>query len=193
MATRAKLPPASPHREESNTPWRASRTRRGVSSASSPPGVRHTSEGMTVLDELPGGLRLPPRLNATSFIDYTVTRIRETVGDARVLCALSGGVDSAVAALLVHRAIGDRLVCVFVDNGLCGRTRPPRSASVRRQLKLKVVFVDATRRFLSERAASRSRAEAEDLGREFITSPEIGEADEGGTPSRPGHAIPGRH
>ena len=55
---------------------------------------------------------------AASVIDEQVARIREQVGDGQVICGLSGGVDSSVAALLVHRAVGDQLTCVFVDHGL---------------------------------------------------------------------------
>ena len=134
--------------------------------------------------------------NATSFIDDSVRRIRETVGDGRVLCALSGGVDSAVAALLVHRAIGDRLVCVFVDNGLL---RKDEATQVRKRfadkLKLKVVFVDATRRFLSAPARrDRPRAEAEDhRPRVHHRVPAGGEEDEGLRLPRPGHAVSRRH
>jgi GMP synthase (glutamine-hydrolysing) len=135
------------------------------------PEVRHTKEGMTVLANFLEASGCRRDWNATSFIDSTVARVRETVGDQRVLCALSGGVDSAVAALLVHKAIGDRLVCVFVDNGLL---RKDEATQVRKRfadkLKLKVVFVDASRRFLSElRGVTDPERKRKIIGREFIT------------------------
>ena len=87
----------------------------------------------------------------------------------RVICALSGGVDSAVAALLVHRAIGEQLTCVFVDNGLL---RKDEATQVRRRfaerLRLKVVFVDASRRFLKKLARRRPTPSAS--GRSSATS-----------------------
>jgi len=85
-----------------------------------------------------------------SFIDEAVARIRADVGDGRVVCGLSGGVDSTVAALLVHKAIGDRLTCIFVDNGLL---REQEAAQVedrfRNRMKLPLVVIDATSRFLA--------------------------------------------
>jgi GMP synthase (glutamine-hydrolysing) len=84
-----------------------------------------------------------------SFIDESTRQIREQVGEGRVVCALSGGVDSTVVALLAHRAIGDRLTCVFVDNGLL---REGEAAQVRdrfeRKLHVPVVTVDASGLFL---------------------------------------------
>lgn len=85
-----------------------------------------------------------------SYIAETVAKIREQVRDGRVICALSGGVDSAVAATLVHRAVGDRLTCVFVNNGLLRLNEAESTMETfQRHLQLNVVYVDATDRFLS--------------------------------------------
>jgi len=83
-----------------------------------------------------------------SFVDETVANIQKQVGDGKVVCGLSGGVDSTVAALLIHKAIGDRLTCIFVDNGLL---RLDEAAQIRtrfERLKLPLDFVDATDLFL---------------------------------------------
>jgi GMP synthase (glutamine-hydrolysing) len=90
---------------------------------------------------------------AGNFIAESVDRIRRDVGGSRVLCALSGGVDSAVAAALVHRAIGDQLTCIFVDNGLLRREEPERVvATFQRHMEIPLVHVDAAATFLEELA-----------------------------------------
>lgn len=87
---------------------------------------------------------------AENFIDSSVQKIRETVGERRVLLALSGGVDSSVAAALLHRAIGDRLTPVFVDNGLLRQGEADLVRSVfERSFGMSLVFVDASDRFLA--------------------------------------------
>ena len=85
-----------------------------------------------------------------AFVQRTVADIRSRVGAGRILCALSGGVDSAVAATLVHRAVGDQLICVFVDNGLLRRDEGRRVVEVMsHQRHINLVHVDATDRFLT--------------------------------------------
>ncbi|MCH7999435.1 MAG: glutamine-hydrolyzing GMP synthase [Chloroflexi bacterium] len=84
-----------------------------------------------------------------NFIADSILRIRNQVGEGRVLCALSGGVDSAVTAALVHRAVGDQLVCIFVNNGLLRREEPERvQDTFHRHLNINLVYVDASDRFL---------------------------------------------
>jgi GMP synthase (glutamine-hydrolysing) len=88
-----------------------------------------------------------------SFIDEATARIRTQVGDGKVVCGLSGGVDSTVAAMLIHRAIGDRLTCIFVDNGLLRHDEANQiQARFRDKLQLPLDFVDASELFLDRLA-----------------------------------------
>ena len=105
-----------------------------------------------------------------SFIDEAVARIQAEVGDGRVVCGLSGGVDSTVAAMLLHRAIGDRLTCIFVDNGLL---REQEAAQVedrfRNRMQLPLVVVDAASRFLARLAGvTDPEKKRKIIGAEFI-------------------------
>jgi GMP synthase (glutamine-hydrolysing) len=134
------------------------------------PEVKHSEQGATVLANFLDICGCRRDWNAASFIEEAVEGIRARVGEGRVICALSGGVDSAVAALLVHRAVGDRLTCVIVDNGLL---RKDEATQVRRRfaerLRLKVVFVDASRRFLARlRGVADPERKRKIIGREFI-------------------------
>ncbi|MED4989786.1 glutamine-hydrolyzing GMP synthase [Parageobacillus toebii] len=105
-----------------------------------------------------------------SFIDSEVRKIRELVGDKKVLCALSGGVDSSVAAVLVHRAIGDQLTCIFVDHGLL---RKGEAESVMKTFRegfhMNVIKVDAKERFLSKlKGVTDPEQKRKIIGNEFI-------------------------
>ncbi len=118
------------------------------------PEVAHTEHGTEILRRFAYGVcGCRGDWTMASFVEETVASIRARVGEGRVLCGLSGGVDSTVAAVLVHRAIGDRLTCVFVDNGVL---RQDEAAQVRRRfverLQLPVVFADASSLFLDRLA-----------------------------------------
>ena len=116
------------------------------------PEVVHTPHGTEILKRfLYEGCGLLPDWTAVNVIERAVERIREQVGDEEALCALSGGVDSAVAALLVHRAIGDRLTCVFVDTGLLRQGEPDQvEETFARHFKVPLVHVKAEDRFLAK-------------------------------------------
>jgi len=134
------------------------------------PEVVHSEEGTRVLANFLDVCSCRRDWNAASFVGEAVSRIRGQVGKGRVICALSGGVDSAVAALLAHRAVGERLTCVFVDNGLL---RKDEAAQVRRRfaerLHMRVVFIDASRRFLGKlKGAADPERKRKIIGREFI-------------------------
>ena len=118
------------------------------------PEVVHTANGKQLLENfLYKVAGCKGDWTAGNVITEKVAHIKEEVGDDRVLCALSGGVDSAVAAALVHRAVGDQLTCVFVDNGLLRREEPERVVKTfRKHMSIQLVDVDATAQFLEELA-----------------------------------------
>ena len=114
------------------------------------PEVAHTRNGRTILDNfLFRVCGCAADWDMEHFASAAVERIRAQVGGARVLCGLSGGVDSSVAATLVHRAIGDRLVCVFVNNGLLRQDEPETVSRIMgERFGAGFRYVDASRRFL---------------------------------------------
>jgi GMP synthase (glutamine-hydrolysing) len=125
---------------------------RGLYAVQFHPEVSHTPKGVAVLKRfLFDGCGLLPDWTPVNVIERAVGSIRDQVGDAGVLCALSGGVDSAVAALLVHRAIGDQLTCVFVDHGLNREDEPAQvEETFGRHFKVPLVHVKAADRFLAK-------------------------------------------
>jgi GMP synthase (glutamine-hydrolysing) len=127
---------------------------RGMYAVQFHPEVSHTRHGQDVLKRfLYDACDLLPDWTPTNIIEDQVARIRAQVGDTHALCALSGGVDSAVAALLVHRAIGDRLTCVFVDHGLNREGEPDQvEETFARHFRVPLVHVKAADRFLGRLA-----------------------------------------
>ncbi|MCX8053245.1 MAG: glutamine-hydrolyzing GMP synthase, partial [Armatimonadetes bacterium] len=114
------------------------------------PEVAHTPKGLDILRNfLYGSCGLKGKWTPTSFIETTIKEVREQVGSAQVICGLSGGVDSSCVAVLMHKAIGDQLTCIFVNHGLL---RLNEAEKVRRtfedNFKIKLVYVDAEERFL---------------------------------------------
>nr|WP_223875378.1 glutamine-hydrolyzing GMP synthase [Nanchangia anserum] len=137
------------------------------------PEVRHSEYGQQVIENfLYRCAGLSPDWTPSSIIDAQVEQIRARVGGARVICALSGGVDSSVAAALVHRAIGDQLTCFFVDHGLLReneRTQVERDYAA--SMGIRVVTIDESDRFLDALAGvSDPETKRKIIGREFIRS-----------------------
>jgi GMP synthase (glutamine-hydrolysing) len=135
------------------------------------PEVIHTSRGRQILDNFVFrvcGCR--PDWTMEHFIETSVSEIRDQVGDGRVLCALSGGVDSAVAATLVYRAIGERLICVFVNNGLLRKNEAERVCSLFiERFGRSFRYVDASRQFLAAlRGVEDPEIKRKRIGNQFI-------------------------
>ena len=145
--------------------------RRGYYAVQFHPEVTHTVKGRELLErfvlEIAGA---KPDWVMGNYIDEAVARIRDQVGDDEVILGLSGGVDSSVAAALIHKAIGDRLTCVFVDHGLLrldeGRLVMEMFAN---RLHVKVIAVDASEQFLGQLAGvADPEAKRKIIGREFV-------------------------
>ncbi|GAA4405688.1 glutamine-hydrolyzing GMP synthase [Quisquiliibacterium transsilvanicum] len=135
------------------------------------PEVTHTKQGSAMLQRFVidickarGDWTMP------GFVDEAVSRIREQVGQDRVILGLSGGVDSSVAAALIHRAIGDQLTCVFVDHGLLRLNEAEQVMDIfARNLGVRVVHVDASAEFMGELVGvSDPEAKRKVIGREFV-------------------------
>lgn len=135
------------------------------------PEVAHTEHGTRILDNFVKRICGCQGIwTMSSFIETVVPEIRQAVGEGRVVCGLSGGVDSATAAVLVHRAVGDRLVCIFVDHGLLRAGEAEEVLhTFREEVPLPLVYVDASARFLDKLAGVTDPEEKRKIvGREFI-------------------------
>ena len=144
---------------------------RGVYGIQFHPEVVHTPYGQRVLTNfLEDVCGCDRTWSASSVIEEQINRIRAQVGDGRAICGLSGGVDSSVAALLVHRAIGDRLTCVFVDHGLMRKNEGAQViAAFRDHFRVPLVAVDAEERFLARLSGvSDPEEKRKRIGAEFI-------------------------
>jgi GMP synthase (glutamine-hydrolysing) len=144
---------------------------RGLYGVQFHPEVVHTAHGNEVLKNFLYGIAgAPPSWTAAAVIEEQVERIRAQVGSERVLCALSGGVDSAVAALLVHKAIGDQLTCVFVDHGLLRKDEAVQVVETfQGHFQVPLVHVEAEKRFVDRLAGIEDPEEKRKrVGEEFI-------------------------
>lgn len=140
-----------PVADTESTPFAAVRhTTRPIFGLQFHPEVVHTPRGIDLLDAFVSKIAgLAPDWTPGSFVEESVARIKEQVGTASAVCGLSGGVDSSVAAVLVSKAIGERLTCVFVDNGLLRRDEAPQVVQMfRDHFHLQLVHVDAAKEFL---------------------------------------------
>jgi GMP synthase (glutamine-hydrolysing) len=135
------------------------------------PEVVHTPYGQDVLKRFLGDVcGCDMSWSAASIVEEQIERIRVQVGTGKVICGLSGGVDSSVAALLVHRAVGDQLTCVFVDHGLMRKNEGEQVvAAFRDEFKVPLVAVDAEQRFLARLSGvTDPEAKRKAIGAEFI-------------------------
>ncbi len=134
------------------------------------PEVSHTPDGTRILENFLEACGVARSWSMSSFVESAVASIRAQVGPDRVLCALSGGVDSSVVAALVHRAVGDQLTCIFVDNGVLRKGEAEAVVrTFREQLGIPLVLIDASERFLAQLAGVTDPEQKRKLiGGEFI-------------------------
>lgn len=135
------------------------------------PEVVHSKDGFTMIKNFVLGIcKASADWNMGSFIQDEVERIRKVVGDKQVLCGLSGGVDSSVAAVLIHKAIGDQLVCVFVNNGLLRKNEAQNVLDLfGKHFNMRLQYADAEEDFLSAlKGVSEPEAKRKIIGKLFV-------------------------
>lgn len=149
------------------------------------PEVQHTVEGTQMLKNfLFDVCKCSGNWQMSSFVTTTIENLREKIGDKKVLCGLSGGVDSSVAAVLIHKAVGKQLTCIFVDHGMLRKDEGDQVEEVfRNQFDINLIRVNAQERFLSKLAGvTEPEAKRKIIGEEFIRvfeeeAKKIGEVD----------------
>ena len=135
------------------------------------PEVEHTENGRDIIKNFLFKIcSCNASWNMEDFINKTVAEIKEEIGDGKAICALSGGVDSSVAAVLVHEAIGDNLTCVFVDHGLLRKDEAKQVVKVfREEFHMNLIAVDARERFLNKlKGVEDPERKRKIIGEEFI-------------------------
>ncbi|HJX13052.1 MAG TPA: glutamine-hydrolyzing GMP synthase [Dehalococcoidales bacterium] len=154
-----------------NSPFAVIGNGKGIYGLQFHPEVAHTPEGKTILKNFVYKV-CGCRGNWTmgNFVNESIARISEQVGGGRVINALSGGVDSSVVATLIHRAIGDQLTCIFVNNGLLRREEAERTLKVfKNNLGMNIIYVDASDRFLDRlKDVTDPEEKRKIIGEEFI-------------------------
>lgn len=133
------------------------------------PEVHHSEQGLQLLDNFVTLCGIKGEWSSESFIESSIASIRAQVGSEQVIMALSGGVDSSVAAVLLHRAIGEQLTCIFVDHGLMRQGEAEQILADYKALGLGCIKVDASDKFLQDLAGVRDpEAKRKIIGRDFI-------------------------
>ncbi len=134
------------------------------------PEVYHSTDGTKILSNFVLGIcGCDGSWSPASFIETTVAELKEKLGDDRVILGLSGGVDSSVAAMLLHKAIGDRLTCIFVNNGLLRKNEFEDVLDSYKHMGLNVIGVDASERFYSDlKGVTDPEQKRKIIGRDFV-------------------------
>ena len=134
-----------------NAPIAVTSNGQGMTGIQFHPEVVHTPHGIEIIQNFLRKICGVGELwTSSNFVEESIRQIKEQVGDGKVICALSGGVDSAVAATLVHRAVGNQLTCIFVNNGLMRKEEPERiQETFAKYMKVNLVFSESSERFLS--------------------------------------------